>query len=187
MLRCYIALGSNLEHPMRQVDCALEALSRLPDSTLLAVSPRYRSVAVGPGEQPDYINAVAALDTLLEPLSLLAAMQAIEQRQGRVRLQRWGARTLDLDLLLYGGRQIDLPELSVPHPRMLERTFVLLPLLDLAPELCAPDGRRIADIAAGLDCDGVWLVDEDSSPTMGGNCDAPVAGATTKTDAGDPQ
>lgn len=187
MLRCYIALGSNLEQPLQQVDRAVEALAQLPHSVLVAVSPYYRSSAVGPGEQPDYINAVAALDTELAPLALLEALQAIELRQGRVRQERWGARTLDLDLLLYGDRQIDLPQLTVPHPRMLERGFVLWPLLDLAPRLCAPDGRPLSAIAGSCGSEGLWLVSGHSSPTIACNSEASVTGATTKTNAGDPQ
>jgi len=151
VIRCYIGLGSNLGDPSRQLDRAVAALAELPDSQLVATSPRYGSQAVGPGEQPDYVNAVAALDTLLAPLALLDALQAIEHRQGRVRTLRWGARTLDLDLLLYGEQVLDLPRLQVPHPRLTERSFVLCPLLDLAPDLCLPDGRALASLSTTQD------------------------------------
>lgn len=166
MIRSYIALGSNLDRPRQQVQAGVLALGALPRSTLVAVSPWYGSPAVGPGRQPDYINGVVALDTDLEPLLLLEAMQEIERAQGRVRTERWGARTLDLDLLLYGDRQLDLPALRVPHPGMLERQFVLQPLLAIAPRICTPQGESIAAVAASLPDQGVRLVTTGSSPTM---------------------
>jgi len=149
MERCFIALGSNLDDPAGQLNRALEALARLEHSRLGAVSRRYRNPAVGPGPQPDFINAVAELFTELEPAALLAALQRIETAQGRVRTLRWGARTLDLDLLLYGDRIIDTPDLTVPHPRMRERNFVLYPLFDIAPELTLPDG---SSLRSWVDC-----------------------------------
>lgn len=138
-----MGIGSNLDDPHRQLDAALAALSRLPRSSLIRRSARYRNPAVGPGRQPDYINAVAELRTALAPLALLARLQGIEQQQGRVRAERWGARTLDLDLLLYGDTRLSLPELQIPHPRMLERAFVLYPLFELAPDLILPDGTSL--------------------------------------------
>ena len=149
MQRCYVALGSNLDDPRRQVDVALAALAALPRTRLLAHSPWYRSRAVGPGEQPDYINGVALLETALEPLELLDALQKQEAAQGRERTERWGPRTIDLDLLLYGERLIDHPRLTVPHPRLAERAFVLCPLADLNPDLVLPDGTSLA---SRLDC-----------------------------------
>lgn len=192
MARCYIALGSNLEQPLAQVRRAVDALAALPDTQLVTVSPWFRTRAQGPGEQPDYINGVAVLDSLLEPLALLRALQAIEADQGRVREQRWGARTLDLDLLLYGDRVIDEPDLTVPHPRMLQRQFVLQPLLAVAPDLAAPDGRRLAAVAAELEDQGVCLLATASSHKMAGER-AATAGErtsgpppTTGTSTGDP-
>ena len=143
MTRCFVALGSNLDAPEQQLQQALTALAALPQSTLLGCSPHYRSRAVGPGPQPDYLNAVCTLDTTLAPLALLDQLQAIEQAQGRVRQQHWGARTLDLDLLLYGDSVIELPRLQVPHPRMFERDWVLYPLADLDPALRFPDGTTL--------------------------------------------
>lgn len=149
MIRCFIGIGSNLDQPLQQVHCALRALAALDGSTLGAVSPFYRNPAIGPGEQPDFINAVAELHTSLTPLELLAHLQRIENAQGRVRNIRWNARTLDLDLLLYGDRIIALPELQVPHPRVRERNFVLYPLHDIAPTLTMPDGTPLITL---LDC-----------------------------------
>jgi 2-amino-4-hydroxy-6-hydroxymethyldihydropteridine diphosphokinase len=143
MPRCFIALGSNLDHPEQQLRQALAALAALPASTLHRSSPFYRSRAVGPGDQPDYFNAVCELTTALAPLALLDQLQAIEQAQGRRRELRWGARTLDLDLLLYGDEIINLPRLQVPHPRLFERDWVLYPLADLDPALQFPDGTAL--------------------------------------------
>lgn len=147
MTPAYLGLGSNLEQPARQLVRALAALAALPRSRLARVSAVYRSAAVGPGPQPDYLNAAARLDTALAPLALLERMQAIEQAQGRVRTVRWGPRTLDLDLLLYGDRHIETPRLQVPHPRLAERDFVLYPLAEIAGDgLRLPDGTDIATL-----------------------------------------
>lgn len=158
-VRAYIGLGSNLSDPEGQLQQAIEALRELPDSRLTAVSPFYRSQPMGPADQPDYVNAVAMLDTNLEPLVLLDALQAIEQRQGRVRSgERWGPRTLDLDLLLYGAQVIDHPRLTVPHPGIAVRIFVLRPLADLAPELVLPDGKALADLLAACPDEEIALL-----------------------------
>ena len=155
-VRCYIGLGSNLAEPEHQLKQALAALAGLPQSRLIATAPLYRSAPMGPQEQPDYLNTVAALDTGLEPLQLLDALQAIEQRQGRVRDgERWGARTLDLDLLLYGDRVIDTPRLQVPHPGLGQRNFVLYPLYDLAPQLRLPDGRSVEQLRRACSDEGI--------------------------------
>lgn len=150
--RAWIGLGSNLDDPFLQLQRAVRALAALPQSRLAGVSPAYRNPALAlPGSsetQPDYLNAVAALDTGLSPLALLDALQGIEQEQGRVREQRWGARTLDLDLLLYGDTTLAHERLQLPHPRLRERLFVLRPLADLAPELRLPDGAVLADLLA---------------------------------------
>jgi 2-amino-4-hydroxy-6-hydroxymethyldihydropteridine diphosphokinase len=148
VITAYIGLGSNLDDPLNQIEQAALELAALPGCQLLALSPRYRSAPMGPADQPDYINAVAALATQLEPLALLDALQAIEQQHGRQRLLRWGARTLDLDLLLYGEQTIDHPRLMVPHPGMLERAFVLVPLADIAAQLVLADGQNVATLAS---------------------------------------
>lgn len=131
----YIGLGSNLQQPIQQINQALQLLKDIPRTHLITASPLYRSEPLGPADQPDYINAVAALATGLSPLELLDALQAIERQQGRVREgERWGPRTLDLDLLLYGDLQIHNERLTVPHPGLGERNFVLYPLYDIAGE-----------------------------------------------------
>lgn len=147
----YIGLGSNLDDPVAQIDKAFAALDTLKDSQLLLRSPKYGSAPLGPQDQPDYVNAVAGILTTLSPEELLAQLQAIEKQQGRVRSgERWGARTLDLDLLVYGSEVIDSPNLQVPHPRIAERNFVLLPLNDIAPELRIPGYATVARLAAAI-------------------------------------
>jgi len=146
MTRVYIALGSNLGDSRGILSAALAALHELDKTRLVSVSPAYRSAAVGPGEQPDYINLVAQLETRLPPDTLLRAMQAIELEHGRERGQRWAARTLDLDMLLYGNEVRDKAELTLPHPRLAERDFVLVPLADLDPELALPCGTTVASL-----------------------------------------
>ncbi|MFC3285575.1 2-amino-4-hydroxy-6-hydroxymethyldihydropteridine diphosphokinase [Litchfieldella rifensis] len=143
----YIGLGSNLESPVDQLERAFVALDRLPLCRLTARSRLYASKPIGPQDQPDFVNAVAALDTRLSPLALLDQLQALEQRHGRQRLRHWGPRTLDLDLLLYDSTRIETPRLQVPHPQMANRGFVLIPLAELAPTLRLPEGRDIATLA----------------------------------------
>lgn len=147
-VRAYIGLGSNLDAPLSQVRAALAELAQLPQSRLADVSPLYRTPPLGPAEQPDYINAVAALDTELAPLALLDELQRIELHHGRVRgPMRWGPRTLDLDLLLYGDTVIHDERLTVPHPGLHERPFVIFPLHAIAPALILPDGTALAALA----------------------------------------
>ncbi|MEE8057677.1 MAG: 2-amino-4-hydroxy-6-hydroxymethyldihydropteridine diphosphokinase [Pseudomonadales bacterium] len=166
MVRCFISLGSNLEQPLAQVNRAAEELASLPESALISLSPWYQSAAIGPGEQPDYINGVAELHSIKKPLELLVLLQDIETKHQRQRLERWGPRTLDLDLLLYGNEIITEPTLTIPHPRMLERNFVLLPLFDIAPELKLPDGTSLKLRRDQCSPDGLRLVDPHSSPTI---------------------
>ena len=144
--RCFIGLGSNLNNPKQQVECALAALSAIPHSHLVAQSSLYRSDPVGPPGQPDYINAVAELETHLQPEQLLDHLQAIEQSHHRVREIHWGPRTLDLDIILFGKRHISTDRLSVPHPFATQRNFVLWPLAEVDPALFFPDGRSINDL-----------------------------------------
>ena len=152
----YLGLGSNLEQPRRQLQQALAALRAHPDIELLRCSRLYGSKAVGPGNQPDYVNAVAAISTSLAPQSLLGVLQGIENDQGRQRLQHWGPRTLDLDILLYGDWVVEHPDLRIPHPRLRERAFVLVPLLEIAPELRLPDGTSLRGLLDYLGADAVW-------------------------------
>lgn len=147
----YIGLGSNLAGPRSQVLRALTALAGLPDTELATASSLYHSAPMGPANQPDYINAVAAVQTALGPLQLLDALQAIEHRQRRIRsTQRWGPRTLDLDLLLYGQRRLHSPRLTVPHYGMHERAFVLYPLAEIAPDVHIPGKGPLSALLA--DC-----------------------------------
>ncbi|ACJ31034.1 2-amino-4-hydroxy-6-hydroxymethyldihydropteridine pyrophosphokinase [Shewanella piezotolerans WP3] len=139
MIQVYVALGANLSQPIEQLNNACQALLSIAEEASFSVSPYYRSVPMGEVEQPDYVNAVATFKTDLAPLALLDALQKIENEQGRLRTLRWGPRTLDLDLLLYGNEQINLPRLTVPHYGMKQRSFVLVPLFDLSPTLVLPD------------------------------------------------
>ena len=142
----YVGLGSNLGHPRRRLARALTDLARLPRSALVAASRNYRTAPVGAADpQPDYINAVAALRTALGPGAMLRHLRVIEHRHGRRRRgeRRNAPRILDLDLLLFGRRRLALPRLTIPHPRMHERAFVLRPLLDIAPTATIP-GRGAA-------------------------------------------
>ena len=159
MPRAYIGFGSNLDQPQQQIRRAFGELGALFQTQVIASSKLYLSAPMGPSDQPDYINAVAGLETALDPYELLTELQAIEQRHGRVRRRRWGERTLDLDLLLYGDLEISTAELIVPHPGLHQRAFVLCPLAEIAPEAIVPRHGRVADLAAqcswlGLRCLG---------------------------------
>lgn len=144
---CYIALGSNLEDPLAQANRAITALKQLPNTTCLDVSPFYRSKPLGPQDQNDYLNAVIKITTTLSPIELLDALQTIEKAQGRVRKEnRWGARTLDLDILLYDDLVIESERLTIPHYHMKNREFVLYPLFDISPELILPDNDNLYDL-----------------------------------------
>lgn len=154
MIDCYIALGSNLAIPQLQLRRAVAALKHLPRSRFLDISGFYRNAGVGTSSQSEYVNAVARLQTSLHPLELLRQMQRIENRFGRRRVaaRRWQARKLDLDLLLYGQRQIRMRHLTVPHALMLERDFVLIPLQEIAPEgLQIPGHGRLESFLTGID------------------------------------
>jgi 2-amino-4-hydroxy-6-hydroxymethyldihydropteridine diphosphokinase len=155
VVQCAIALGSNLGDSLAILAGAIVALNAMPEIQVGAVSPWFRTAPIGP-PQPDYINGCAILATSLEPLDLLDALLLVEAQFGRERRERWGARTLDLDLLLYGDRMIDLPRLTVPHPRMAERGFVLLPLVEIAADWVDPrSGLTIRGLANLVDGSGV--------------------------------
>lgn len=154
MTLAYVALGSNLGDPQQQLRDAMDALANLPDTRLLQRSHLYRTPPWGMLEQPPFVNAVVQLDTMLSPHALLDALLAIEQQSGRVRAERNGPRTLDLDLLHVDGVQLDAPQLTLPHPRMAERAFVLLPLHDVAPALLLPGHGTVAERLAQLDLAG---------------------------------
>lgn len=141
-MRAAIGLGSNLGDRRANLDAAVAALAGLGE--IDAVSSLYETTPIGGPPQDDYLNAVVLLDTELEPIELMDALLTIEADLGRVRAERFGPRTLDLDLLLYGDQVVDAPDLSVPHPRMTERRFVLEPLLEVCPGASLPDGRPLA-------------------------------------------
>ncbi|MGC6388219.1 2-amino-4-hydroxy-6-hydroxymethyldihydropteridine diphosphokinase [Ewingella sp. S1.OA.A_B6] len=156
MIRVYIALGSNLAKPVDQVNCALEALAHMPRTKLVVCSAFFRSKPLGPQNQPDFLNAVVALDTHLPAEELLDATQAIEQNQGRIRkAERWGPRTLDLDMLLYGNQVINTDRLIVPHYDMKNREFMLYPLAEIAPELIFPDGESLQEVLTRVPRNGL--------------------------------
>ncbi len=155
----YIGLGSNINDPLRQVKAAIGELNQLPGSSLVAQSSIYRSAPMGPANQPDFINAVVCMKTPLSALALLDELQRIEQFHHRVRKIEWGPRTLDLDLLLYGSEVIENERLSVPHPGLIHRAFVLEPLLEIAPDLLLPDGSRLSNYAASKVLDVVLVQD----------------------------
>lgn len=155
-LTAYIGLGSNLDQPLQQVNDAVRDIGELAEVRILEVSPWYRTAPIGPQDQPDFINGVVKLATRLSANDLLRGLQDIEQTHGRVRLQRWGARSLDLDILLYGDRRIDSTDLKVPHPEMTKRAFVLQPLADIADaHLEIPGVGRLADALAACPHDRV--------------------------------
>ena len=153
--RVFVALGSNLDRPERQIGLALRALSSLPRTRVLRTSSLYRTPPWGDLDQPDFINAVTRLETPLEPLALLDALLAIELQMGRVRTRRYGPRVIDLDLLMHGDAVVDSPRLVLPHPRMQERAFVMWPLAEIAPDLVLGAWGRAEQIADALPGDGI--------------------------------
>jgi 2-amino-4-hydroxy-6-hydroxymethyldihydropteridine diphosphokinase len=161
MTHAYIGLGSNLGNPETQLTNALQALAELPSTALLASSSFYRSQPMGPQDQPSYLNAAALLETNLAPLELLDKMHAIECRQGRIRDgRRWHARTLDLDLLLYGAERLEQQGLVVPHPEIPKRNFVLCPLAEIKHDLLIPGMGRVADLLTAVGMDGLERINQ---------------------------
>ena len=146
MPQVFVALGANLAEPVQQLTHAVDALQSIALDKSVVVSPFYTSAPMGEITQPDYVNAVAKFDTDLSAIALLDALQLIEQQQGRVRLQHWGPRTLDLDILLYANDIIQTPRLVVPHYGMQQRSFVLVPLQDIEPNLTLPCGTLLNDL-----------------------------------------
>ncbi|WP_026223930.1 2-amino-4-hydroxy-6-hydroxymethyldihydropteridine diphosphokinase [Marinobacter gelidimuriae] len=144
MTDVFVGLGSNLADPAAQLGRAIAELAALPNTTLVAQSPFYASKPVGPQDQPDYVNGAAWLNTSLTPHVLLDHLQNIEQAHGRERLQHWGPRTLDLDVLLFGQQTLNDDRLTVPHAQLSQRDFALQPLLDLNPKLTLPNGTTLA-------------------------------------------
>jgi len=163
MTVCFVGIGSNLGQPVEKARQAIEALKSLPETRLVYCSSLYCSKPMGPSDQPDYINAVAQLETNLAPLALLDTLQQVELEKGRVRKdERWGPRTLDLDILLYGDQQIVSERLTVPHYGMKQREFVLYPLAEIAPNLRLPDGKTISDLLTQCPLNGLQVHSETS-------------------------
>lgn len=153
----YLGLGANLNDPINQLNQAVAALKALPDTDgKIKVSAFYSSKPMGPQDQPDYVNAVACIETQLQPLDLLALTQKIELDLGRVRKdERWGPRTLDIDILLFGEQTLNLPTLTVPHYGMTLREFVIYPLLEIASNITMPDGINISDLQKTVPLNGL--------------------------------
>lgn len=163
-IRAYIGLGSNLADPVKQVRSALGDLSAIPGTRCVMHSSLYLSAPLGPANQPDYINAVAAVDTTLPAHDLLSALQDIEKRHGRTRTgEKWGPRILDLDLLLYGMERFHDDDLIIPHPGLCERNFVLYPLYEIAPRLTLPGLGRLGDYIARSSKQGLHQVESPSA------------------------
>ncbi|HIK27402.1 MAG: 2-amino-4-hydroxy-6-hydroxymethyldihydropteridine diphosphokinase [Oscillatoriaceae bacterium SKW80] len=161
LARAALALGSNLGDSRTILENALKILDKTPGITILSRSHWYQTAPVGP-PQPDYINGCALLQVEMTPQQLLQTILAVETQFGRVRKERWGARTLDLDLLLFDNLILDTPKLKIPHPRMRERAFVLVPLAEIAPDWIEPvTGIAIAILAQNLDSTGVRRLERD--------------------------
>ena len=158
----YLGLGGNLGDPQAAMASALQNIDASSGIAVRAVSSLYRTPPWGKIDQPDFLNAVARVETRLEPRALLDACLAAETALKRVRAERWGPRVIDIDVLWFEGRQIDAPGLQIPHPRMLERAFVMAPLAEIAPELVL-DGRAATAIAGALDCSGIAQVTPDGA------------------------
>jgi 2-amino-4-hydroxy-6-hydroxymethyldihydropteridine diphosphokinase len=152
----YIGVGSNLDDPRAQVLGAFAELAKLPNTRVILTSPIYRSRPFGPVPQPDYANAVVGILTRLEPRALLASLHSLEAARGRPKeRERWGPRVLDLDVLVYGSERLDDPDLTLPHPGIVERNFVLYPLADIAPELHIPGLGRVTELRGRVTSEGI--------------------------------
>lgn len=155
----YIGLGANLDQPQQQLEQAFIELAQLPNSKLISQSSLYHSKPVGPQDQPDYVNAIALLETELSPLELLDALQQLEQNHGRIRKRHWGERTLDLDIILIDDLVINSERLIVPHPFAQQRSFVVYPLFEITPTLSFPNGKSLEQLLTELDNDLIRIPD----------------------------
>ena len=162
-----MALGSNLGNPAGQLRSVLRELAALPQTRLARASSLYLNPPAGYADQPDFVNAVAMIETRLAPRALLAALLALERAHGRVREFPNAPRTLDLDIVLYGDVRLHEAGLTIPHPRMLDRAFVLVPLAEIAPDAVVPGRGRVADLARGVDASGMVKLAE-AEPGMKG-------------------
>lgn len=158
MERVYIAIGSNLGEPLKQAQQAIAALDAIPSTRVVSTSSIYRTKPLGPQDQPDFLNLAVLLETELEPEDLLNHTQKIELDLGRVRKdERWGPRTLDLDIMLFGNRVIHTERLTVPHYGLKEREFMLYPLSDITPSLIFPDGEKLSERLTHVPQNGLML------------------------------
>ena len=158
MVKVYIGLGSNLNDPQSQLKKAIISLEMVPSTTVVRTSSFYKSKPVGPQDQPDYINAVVELDTELSAQVLMDYLQGIENKQGRVRKQKWGPRTLDLDILLYGDEIIQGDSLEIPHVEMHKRGFVLLPLDEISPDCIIPGVGSVQTLLKQMNTDDLMVL-----------------------------
>lgn len=150
-MTAYLGLGANVGDPQKSLSQALRELAKHPKIQLIQASSLYRTAPVGVLDQPDFLNAVVQIETALDPDALMTAMLGVEKKLGRVRTKRWGPRVIDIDVLLYGARQIETPLITAPHPRMHERAFVMTPLAEIAPDLRIPgDTKSAVQIASEL-------------------------------------
>jgi 2-amino-4-hydroxy-6-hydroxymethyldihydropteridine diphosphokinase len=159
----YVALGSNLDDPRAQIRSALDRLAALPGTRLVRQSSLYRNPPAGGLDQPEFMNALAEIETRMTPRRLLDALLDIERAQGRVRDYPNAPRTLDLDIVLYGDRTVREPGLVVPHPRMLERAFVLVPLAEIAPDAVVPGAGKVADLVGKVNASGMIRLEDEGT------------------------
>lgn len=160
LVSVFIGLGSNLGDPVAQIRSALSTLASMLETRLVQHSSLYRNPPVGYLDQPEFVNAVAEIRTRLAPRDLLDQLLALERNQGRTRDFANAPRTIDLDILLYGGHVVNEPGLTIPHPRMLERAFVLVPLAEIAPGAVVPGSGRVADLVKNVDASGMIRLQE---------------------------
>ena len=162
-MKAWLGLGSNLQEPVMQLQQALRRVGETTGLKVLRTSSFYRTPPWGDEQQDDFINAVVQIETSLEPLNLLGELKTIENLMGRKRSgRRWGPRLIDIDLLLYGDQQLYMDELEVPHPRMHERAFVLIPLAELDPELDIPGRGSVENLLQQVDCSGIKRLENDN-------------------------
>jgi len=183
-VRAFLGLGSNVGDRLANVQQAVDRLARTEGIRVVRASRVYETEPVGP-PQPDYLNAVVEVETMLQPGSLLEACLGVEAAMGRVRAERWGPRIVDVDVLTFGDEQIDEPGMTVPHPRMAHRAFVVVPLLELDPHHRLPDGRRLAEVRLGPEALGSVrpFAPPPSVPSSGVPRSHHIAGARTRPDA----
>ncbi len=158
MTIAYIGLGSNMESPRQHITTAIQSLGEIQSTRIINVSSLYKSKPMGPQNQGDYINAVVQIETEMEPTELLNCLQAIENDHGRVRAEHWGPRTIDLDILMFGNEIIQNDRLTVPHPEITNRSFVIVPLAEIDPACVIPEKGLVSDLILRIDQDGLELL-----------------------------